>query len=313
MKLANHDGRLSLVVAGGVIDVHAASDGRFGPDPAAAYDRWEELRAWAADATGDVAPLDEAKLGAPSPAPRQVFAIGLNYASHAAESGMDLARDARGVHQVPGFAGRSVRPHRAVGRDGRLGGGAGRGDGSARRLASARSMPGVTSPDCASARTSRTGPCSSPRPRGFYARQARTDSYGPTVPGRLATPGELADPDDLALGCSIDGVTVQEDRTSGLVFDVSRIIAEISAVVPMLPGDLIFTGTPAGVGITSKPPRFLKEGEVIESWIEGLGTIRNRAVFPQAVDAAIEGVARRTPRTSSSSATCASRSRTYRR
>ncbi len=133
--------------------------------------------------------------------------------------------------------------------------------------------------------------------RAVRARRARFSlgksyrSYGPTGPW-LVTPDELADPDDLALGCSIDGVTVQEDRTSGLVFDVSRIIAEISAVVPMLPGDLIFTGTPAGVGITSKPPRFLKEGEVIESWIEGLGTIRNRAVFPQAVDAAIEGVAR---------------------
>ena len=75
--------------------------------------------------------------------------------------------------------------------------------------------------------------------------------YGPTGPW-LVTPDELADPDDLALGCSIDGETVQEDRTSGLVFDVSRIIAEISAVVPMLPGDLVFTGTPAGVGITQQ-------------------------------------------------------------
>ena len=56
------------------------------------------------------------------------------------------------------------------------------------------------------------------------------------------------------------------------------LIAEISAVVPMLAGDLIFTGTPAGVGITSRPPRFLSPGQVLESWVEGVGTIRNRIV-----------------------------------
>jgi 2,4-diketo-3-deoxy-L-fuconate hydrolase len=104
-------------------------------------------------------------------------------------------------------------------------------------------------------------------------------TYGPTGPW-LVTPDEFADPDDIGLGCSIDGQTVQEDRTSGLVFTVSRLVAEISAVVPMLPGDLIFTGTPAGVGITRQPARFLRNGEVLESWVEGIGTIRNHIVVP---------------------------------
>jgi len=95
MKIANLRGRVVLVVDGGVIDIHDASDGRFGPDPVSIYERWDDLRTWAATASGPVIPLDEAKLdeaelGAPSPAPRQVFAIGLNYASHAAEAGMDL-------------------------------------------------------------------------------------------------------------------------------------------------------------------------------------------------------------------------------
>ena len=92
------------------------------------------------------------------------------------------------------------------------------------------------------------------------------------------TPDEVPDRDDLALGCSIDGETVQDDRTSDLVFDIPRLIAELSAVVPLLPGDLIFTGTPAGVGITRTPPRFLAAGELLETWIEGIGTIRNRIV-----------------------------------
>ena len=70
----------------------------------------------------------------------------------------------------------------------------------------------------------------------------------------LVTPDELADPDDLALGCSVDGETVQDARTSDLVFGVPSSIAELSAVLPLLPGDVIFTGTPAGVGFTRQPP-----------------------------------------------------------
>jgi 2-keto-4-pentenoate hydratase/2-oxohepta-3-ene-1,7-dioic acid hydratase in catechol pathway len=94
------------------------------------------------------------------------------------------------------------------------------------------------------------------------------------------TPDEVADPDDLGLGCSVDGETMQDDRTNDLVFGVPRLVAEISAVVPMLPGDLIFTGTPAGVGVSRRPARFLAVGQVLESWIEGIGALRNEVVAP---------------------------------
>ena len=83
--------------------------------------------------------------------------------------------------------------------------------------------------------------------------------FGPMGPW-LVTPDELPDPDDLGLGCSIDGETVQDARTSDLIFSVPRLVAELSAVLPLLPGDVIFTGTPAGVGVTRKPPRFLQAG-----------------------------------------------------
>jgi 2,4-diketo-3-deoxy-L-fuconate hydrolase len=92
----------------------------------------------------------------------------------------------------------------------------------------------------------------------------------------LVTVDEVPDPDDLALGCSVDGEKVQDARTSDLIFGVPRLIAELSAVLPLLPGDVIFTGTPAGVGATRQPPLFLAPGQVLESWIEGIGTIRNR-------------------------------------
>jgi 2-keto-4-pentenoate hydratase/2-oxohepta-3-ene-1,7-dioic acid hydratase in catechol pathway len=71
---------------------------------------------------------------------------------------------------------------------------------------------------------------------------------------------------------------VQDHRTSDLIFGVPRLIAELSAVLPLLPGDVIFSGTPAGVGMARKPPRFLQPGQVLETWIEGIGTIRNRCV-----------------------------------
>jgi 2-keto-4-pentenoate hydratase/2-oxohepta-3-ene-1,7-dioic acid hydratase in catechol pathway len=98
--------------------------------------------------------------------------------------------------------------------------------------------------------------------------------FGPMGPW-LVTPDELANPDDLALGCSVDGETVQDARTSDLIFDIPRLVAELSAVLPLLPGDVIFTGTPAGVGITRQPPRALQPGQVLETWIDGIGTIRN--------------------------------------
>ena len=68
---------------------------------------------------------------------------------------------------------------------------------------------------------------------------------------------------------------MQDARTTDLIFDVPRLVAELSAVLPLLPGDVIFTGTPAGVGITRQPPRALQPGQVLETWIEGIGTIRN--------------------------------------
>jgi 2-keto-4-pentenoate hydratase/2-oxohepta-3-ene-1,7-dioic acid hydratase in catechol pathway len=80
------------------------------------------------------------------------------------------------------------------------------------------------------------------------------------------------------LGCSVDGEKVQEARTNDLVCGIPRLVAELSAVLPLLPGDVIFTGTPAGVGVARQPPRFLQPGQVLESWIEGIGTIRNRCV-----------------------------------
>ena len=275
MKLANLDGRLALVLDQGTLDVHDASDGCFGPDPSSAYAHWEDLRTWAATATGDVQPLDESLLRAPSPEPRQVFAIGLNYASHAAESGADLPTIPAVFTKYPASLGGPFDP---IERSGEMV------DWEVELVVvMGRRADRVTEAD---AWSHVAGLCvgqdvSDRRVQfaagGQFSLGKSHRSHGPTGPW-LVTPDELTDPDDLGLGCSIDGETVQDGRTSDLVFSVARLIAEISAVVPMLPGDLMFTGTPAGVGIGRQPPRFLREGEVVESWIEGIGTIRNQVI-----------------------------------
>ena len=98
--------------------------------------------------------------------------------------------------------------------------------------------------------------------------------YGPIGPFPV-TSDELPDPTALRLSCSINGETVQDGTTVDMVFSVGELISRIAAVCPLLPGDVIFTGTSDGCGVTAKPPRFLKAGDVLESTIEGIGTIRN--------------------------------------
>jgi len=90
VKIANHRGRAVLVLGDRIADVADASDGRFGPDPQRVYDDWPAFVAFASGVTEGTAPLVEADLACPVPSPRQVFAIGLNYRSHAEESGMEV-------------------------------------------------------------------------------------------------------------------------------------------------------------------------------------------------------------------------------
>ncbi|MSY13420.1 MAG: fumarylacetoacetate hydrolase, partial [Actinobacteria bacterium] len=103
--------------------------------------------------------------------------------------------------------------------------------------------------------------------------------FGPIGPC-LVTPDEFTDPGNLELGCRVNGEVMQHSRTNDLIFSIPALIEQLSAVLPLLPGDVIFTGTPAGVGAARKPPRFLQVGDVVESWIEGIGTIRNNVIAP---------------------------------
>jgi 2-keto-4-pentenoate hydratase/2-oxohepta-3-ene-1,7-dioic acid hydratase in catechol pathway len=92
----------------------------------------------------------------------------------------------------------------------------------------------------------------------------------------VVTPDVFADPYDLALDCEVNGESVQKSRTRELIFSVPELVARLSAVLPLWPGDLIFTGTPAGVGMARTPQRFLNPGDELVSTIEGIGRMHHR-------------------------------------
>ena len=275
MKIANIDDRAVLVVEDTVVDVAAASEGRFGPDPMDVYGKWEEFRSWGSGVGAGAEPVDGSRLSCPVPGPRQVFAIGLNYRSHAEESGMAVPEVPATFTKFPASLSGPFDDIEIVGDtvdwEVELVAVIGR---RADRVDEADGwdhVAGLTVGQDISDRTLQFAAGSQ-----FSLGKSRR-GFGPMGPW-VVTPDELDDPDDVALGCAVNGETMQDARTSDLIFGVPRLIAELSAVLPLLPGDVIFTGTPSGVGIARNPARFLQPGDELSSWIGGIGTIRNRCV-----------------------------------
>ena len=279
MKIGNLNGRTVLVQDGRALDIERASGGRLSADPQRSYEQWTELRRWAAGADySDAVPFAPAQLKVPVPHPRQVIAIGVNYRDHAAEAGLpiperivvftkfqsslgdpnvvvELPSDfvdyetelvvvmGQECHQVPVEAAWSRVAGLAVGQDY-----------SERKLQLAGTPPQFS--------LGKSYPNFAP--------------FGPLV----VTPDELADPDALDIRAELlrDGaVTVlQEGNTRDMVFTVPEIIAQLTAVMTLYPGDVIFTGTPAGVGMGRD--LYLRAGDALTSTITGLGQLRNSFV-----------------------------------
>jgi 2,4-didehydro-3-deoxy-L-rhamnonate hydrolase len=116
----------------------------------------------------------------------------------------------------------------------------------------------------------RIGQWSGPAPQQFSLGKSHP-GFGPTGPA-VVTLDELADSGDLAIGCALNGQTTHDGRTGDMIFGVPELIARLSAVAALCPGDLILTGTPGGIGATRTPPRFLADGDELIGTIEGLGS-----------------------------------------
>jgi 2-keto-4-pentenoate hydratase/2-oxohepta-3-ene-1,7-dioic acid hydratase in catechol pathway len=104
------------------------------------------------------------------------------------------------------------------------------------------------------------------------------DTFAPCGPW-ITTKDEVQDPQNLSIITKVNGETRQNSSSMNMVLSIQKIIASLSSVMTIEAGDIISTGTPAGVAMSMKEPRYLKDGDVVEITIEGLGTIRNRVTF----------------------------------
>jgi len=280
VKLANVDGRAVLLTAeDNGIDVATASGGEFGPGLGSVYENWDRFLSWAQRApAGTGTAFAREQLGSPSPAPRQIVAVGLNYDAHAAESGFDApdglpptftkfvsaltGPDTEVVLPSGGNVDWEVELVLVIGR-------------TATRVAEGEAWAHVAGVTVGQDLSERVAQLAGPAPQ--FSLGKSYPGFAPVGPW-LVTPDELTDRDDLGLGCAIDGETVQDGRTRDLIFPVARLVSELSRVITLYPGDLVFTGTPAGVGMGRTPQRFLRAGERLVSWIEGIGELRQTFV-----------------------------------
>ncbi|MFJ2261593.1 fumarylacetoacetate hydrolase family protein [Streptomyces sp. NPDC087844] len=280
MRFATLSGRLHQVVSPGrVLDLNTASDGVLPADPHHAYERWDEVVAFAAGTRPeDAHEAPEETYGNPVPQPRQIFAIGLNYADHAAESDFAVPDSppvfTKFATSLTGPYGEIVVPEGHVDWEVELVVVIGR---RAHRVNAEDAWSYVAGVSVGQDISERVLQGAGPAPQ--FSLGKSHPGFGPIGPV-LVTPDELPDPDNLELGCLINGEQVQKGHTRDMVFPVSELIARLSAVTPLLPGDVVFTGTPSGVGIGRTPPRWLQAGDELVSYVRGVGEMRHRLVAP---------------------------------
>ena len=285
MRVANIRGRLSLVEGPLAIDVETASGGQFGADPAAVFVRWKEFTAWAADRDipddPNAAPFVASDLGAPSPGARQVFGIGLNYADHAIEAGLPIPEQPVVFTKFPSSVTGPVTdvqlPGATVDWEAELVVVIGRGG---RNISVADALDHVAGYTVGQDISERTVQWQA-QPAQFNLAKSFA-GFAPIGPALISL-DEFTDPARLQISCSITDVegittTMQDGSTDQLIFSVPELVSRLSRVVELLPGDLIFTGTPPGIGAARTPPRFLAAGEVLTTEIEGIGQLVQRFV-----------------------------------
>jgi 2-keto-4-pentenoate hydratase/2-oxohepta-3-ene-1,7-dioic acid hydratase in catechol pathway len=208
--------------------------------------------------------------------PRKIICVGLNYRDHAAEQGAELPAEpllfAKFANTLRGPGDPVVIPKEAQHVDAEaelvvvIGG-------EGRRVSQDDALELVAGYTCANDVTERHFQSKD----GQWLRAKSFDSFCPLGP-ELVSVDELGDAGDLAIVQRLNGEALQDSRTSDLIFGVRELVAHASTVFTLEPGDLILTGTPAGVGVHRKPPVSLKAGDEVEVEVEGIGVLRNRVV-----------------------------------
>jgi len=242
-------------------------------------------RAREALATGPCVPIDSVALLAPIPElPRNVFCLGWNYADHSKEAAATRGQEAK-LPSRPVFFTKATTtingPYADVPVDLRISEQndwevelavvIGKGGKDIPREHAMEHVFGYTVLNDVTARDVQTA-----HGKQFFKGKS-LDGFCPMGPS-LVTKDEVPDPHSLALRCRVNGELKQEGSTADLIFDIPTILEWLSQGMTLLPGDVIATGTPSGVGFARTPPEFLFPGDVVECEVEGLGLIRNRIV-----------------------------------
>ena len=220
----------------------------------------------------------EVALLAPIPDPQKVLCVGLNYADHAKESGQEPPAEpvffskfptavlAPGAPIVLPSVSQQVDYEAelvvVIGRRGR----------NIPVAEARRYVAGYCVGHDVSARDWQLR-----KPGGQWLLGKSFDTFAPFGP-ELVTADEVADPGKLRIQLRLNGQTMQDSTTAQLIFTIDQLIAYVSQVCTLMPGDVMFTGTPPGVGAARKPPVFLRPGDVVEVEIERLGVLRNTVV-----------------------------------
>lgn len=283
MKLANIQGRAHLVSEAGGCDINTASAGKFSADLDELIPVLNDLKTWATnekptlDASLSTTALatDLSQLDAPIQRPSQIFAIGLNYQAHADEGGLEvpkepmvftkfassLAGPGADVPVVSGTVDWEVELVAVIGKPGR-------------NISEGDALSHVAA-YC-------VGQDISNREKQFVSQPAQFSlakshlAFSPIGPW-LTTADEV-DPNNLKISCGNEEQVLQDGHTSLMMFNTAQIIAYLSTFCELRTGDLIFTGTPDGVGIGRQPPLFVQEGWTVTSTIEKLGELKNTFV-----------------------------------
>ena len=275
-KTDNH-ARLGLLRDDHVIDLAAASDGRLPPDMLTFLRRGEpalQLARQVAENGTASTPVSDVTLLAPIPNPSKIVAIGLNYMDHCREQNVKPPERpiifAKFSTAVVG-PGATIRWDPAltqqVDYEVELGVVMGR---TARRVPAAEALDyvaGYTICNDVTARDLQHGDRQ-------WVRGKSLDTFCPLGPW-LVTREEVPDPQDLSLRCTLNGQVMQDSTTAEMIFGVAYLIEFISRAFTLLPGDVIATGTPHGVGVFRSPQVFMKDGDVVTVEVEGLGQLTN--------------------------------------
>ena len=281
VTVASEDGpRACGVVNGEYIDVNAAD-----PEmPASVREllalglEWQR-RAWDALPRGAIRhDPAQVKVLAPVPDPQKIVCIGLNYRDHAAESGVPVPTEpvlfSKYSSALIGHGAPIVLPKVSqevdfeaelvivIGRKGR----------HIPRQRAREYVGGYAVGHDVSARDWQLN-----KPGKQWMAGKTFDTFAPLGP-ELVTPDEVPDPQNLGIRLRLNGQTMQDSSTSQLVFGIDELIAYLSQVFTLEPGDMIFTGTPPGVGMARKPPVWLKPGDSVEVEIDNLGTLKNPVI-----------------------------------